>query len=125
MKNLMIFSIFITGWMLAVVAPAFAFYTPYPPVLSQAIDILPNGFDTIVVGDETFYYSKGVFYKKLVLDDKYTIVSPPIGAVVFSIPEGYQYMLIDGENYYVYQGVYYKRLLDGYKVTYPPVAGGI
>ena len=95
--------------------------SPYPQVLSSPLEDLPRGFITINVGYETYYYSKGVFYQKIMRDQTYVAVPPPIGAVVFTIPQGYQLMLIDGVSYYEYQGVYYKRVLEGYKVIYPPV----
>jgi len=95
-------------------------YSPYPPVLSPAIDILPQGFVTINVGDETYYYYQGIFYQMIMRDQKYVVVPPPVGAVVFNIPKNYQYMFIDGASYYVYQGVYYKRTLEGYKIILPP-----
>lgn len=98
----------------------YAYSNPYPAVLSPAIDILPHGFVTINLDDETFYYCNGIFYQKIMHDQKYLVVPPPIGAMVFDIPAGYQYMLIDGTAYYVYQGVYYVRVLDGYKVVLPP-----
>jgi hypothetical protein len=72
-----------------------------------------------VVGDETFYYSNGIFYQKIVLDNKYTAVPPPIGAVVVSIPAGYEYMMAGDDQYYVYSNVYYKRVLEGFKVVAP------
>jgi len=95
--------------------------SPYPYVLSAPIDILPQGFVTTTVGDDTYYYCNGIFYQKIMRDQKYVIVPPPIGAVVFTIPQGYQLMLMGGVSYYEYQGVYYKRVLAGYKVIYPPV----
>jgi len=93
---------------------------PYPPALSPAIDNLPEGFNTIILGTETFYYFNGTFFQKIVRDAKYAVVSPPIGAVVFNLPEGHQYMLIDGRAFYVVGGVYYKKVLNGYKVILPP-----
>lgn len=93
---------------------------PYPQVLSPAIDNLPQGFNTILIGDETFYYSNGVFYQKIVRDAKYVVVPPPIGAVVFDLPVGYQYMFTNGKALYVSNGVYYKKVLEGYRVTFPP-----
>lgn len=101
--------------------PNQVYYPPYPYVLSQPIDNLPQGFITIGVGIETYYYCDGVFYQKVIREQKYVIVPPPIGAVVFNIPQGYQLMLIDGVTYYEYQGVFYKHVLDGYRVIYPPV----
>lgn len=95
--------------------------TPYPNALGQPIDILPQGYVTITVGDETYYYSQGVFFQKIMKDQKYLIVPPPIGAIVFSIPQGYQQILVNGMSFYEYQGVYYKQVLEGYKVIYPPV----
>lgn len=94
---------------------------PYPYVQSTPINNLPYGAITIGVGQETYYYCKGVFYQKVIREQTYVIVPPPIGAVVFTIPQGYQLMLIDGASYYVFEGVFYKHVLDGYKVIYPPV----
>jgi len=93
----------------------------YPQVLSQPIDILPSGTITLIVGPETYYYANGVFFQKVILEQKYVMVPPPIGAVVFHLPLGYKLMLIDGITFYEYQGVFYKRVLDGYKVIYPLV----
>lgn len=126
MKNILAF-IFI--WVAGSITQAHAqllqgpgeLYSPYPHVLGQPIDILPHGFITINVEDETYYYCNGIFYQKVILEQKYTVVPPPIGAVVFTIPQGYQLMLIDGVSYYEYEGVYYKRVLEGYKVIFPPV----
>jgi len=98
----------------------YPYSSPYPSVVSQAIDILPPGFITITVDDETYYYCRGIFYQRIMRDQKYVVVPPPIGAIVFTIPQGYQYMFIDGISYYVYEGVYYVRVLDGYKVISPP-----
>jgi len=129
MKNILVLTVLAFIWGAAVTPQAHAqllqgpnnFYSPYPPVLSHPIDILPQGFITIRVGDETYYYSNGFFYQKVIRDQQYVVVPPPIGGVVFSIPQGYQLMLINDMSYYVYQGVYYKRVLEGYKVIYPPV----
>lgn len=129
----MVYLGFIVVWTIVCPLPARAFYlqqsiefsqpnhSPYPYVLSQPINILPQGFVTINVGDDTFYYCNGVFYQRIMRDQKYVIVPPPIGAVVFNIPQGYELMFMDGLTYYEYQGVYYKRTLAGYKVIYPPV----
>jgi len=117
-------AVFFPLLILAAATPGRAFYPKefaYPPVLSQALDALPDGFITIGAGYETFYYSKGVFYQKIVIDNKYTVVPPPVGAVIFCVPRGYQYLFLDGTSYYVYRGVYYKRVLEGYEVIYPPV----
>ena len=96
-------------------------FTPYPYVLSRPIDNLPQGFITITVGYDSYYYANGFFYQKIMRDQKYVMVPPPIGAVVITIPQGYDLMLINGASYYEYKDVYYKRVLEGYRVTYPPV----
>ncbi len=95
--------------------------SPYPPVLGTAIDNLPEGAATVRVGHEIFYYFNGIFYRKIMLDQKYIVVSPPVGAVVSKIPQGYQYLSIHGKYYYEHQGIYYKRVFHGYKVINPPV----
>jgi hypothetical protein len=131
MKNIPVLLVFVFTWVMGGVQAYAQFlqapsepYSPYPHVLSQPIDILPHGFITINVGYETYYYCNGIFYQKIMRDQKYVIVPPPIGAVVFTIPQGYQLMLIDGISYYEYQEVYYKRVLEGFKVISPPVIEG-
>ncbi|MDE2028197.1 MAG: hypothetical protein KGK03_03215 [Candidatus Omnitrophica bacterium] len=99
-----------------------AYASPYPPVLSPALERLPPGAVTVNAGNVIFYYAHGVFYQKVMLDQKYVIVPPPIGAVVYAIPPGWAYVFIDGISYYVSGGVYYERRLEGYRVAYPPVA---
>lgn len=96
-------------------------YTAYSLTFSRPLETLPSGFVTINVGDETFYYSNGIFYQKIIRDQKYAVAPAPVGAVVFRIPKGYQYVMMDGKAYYMYKGVYYKRVLEGYKVIYPPL----
>jgi hypothetical protein len=132
MKNLWVFLFFLIIWGLAGAKDGYAVisqqqyegyssYPPYPYVLSQPIAVLPERAITISVGDETYYYSHGSFYKMVERIQKYILVPAPIGAVVFKIPKGYQLMVIDGVSYYQYGGVFYKRVLDGYRVIYPPV----
>jgi hypothetical protein len=121
MKNILVILFFLIIWGLAGVKDSYSSLPPYPFVLSAPVAILPQGAITIGVGDETYYYSHGSFYKMVELIQEYVLVPPPIGAVIFTIPQGYQLMLIDGESYYQYGGVFYKRVLDGYRVIYPPV----
>jgi hypothetical protein len=92
----------------------------YPYVLSQPIAVLPSGFLTIVAGDAIYYYNKGIFFQKDIIDQQYVVVPPPIGAVIYRIPQGYQLMIIRGIPYYEYGGVFYKRVLEGYQVINPP-----
>ena len=120
MKNISVIWIIFFIWVMVGAKSADAFYSPYPDVLSQPIDILPQGFTTISMGDDTYYYCRGVFYQKTVMEQKYVIVPPPVGAIVSDIPVGYELMLINGMIYYEYQGVYYKRVLEGYGVIFPP-----
>jgi len=132
MKKISILLAFILCWLWGGGTPSKAFYvqqsvelsspyySPYPPILGPAIDILPKGFVTVNVGEETFYYCNGIFYQKVMRDQKYVVTPPPIGAVVFDLPKDYQYLYINGTSFYEYKGVYYKRVLDGYKVIYPP-----
>jgi len=123
MKKILLFLIF--GWMIGILPlhasaqEAFQPY-PYPPQVSTGVENLPQGFNTIILGDEIFYYYDGTFYRKVIVDDKYIRVSPPIGAVVRDLPSAYQYMYINGRAYYVSGGVYYGKVLNGYRVIFPP-----
>ena len=132
MINKMIFLIIAAVGLLTAAADAsmmqegndsYAMNSPYPYILSQPLDNLPEGFctlGTIGMGREIYYYSNGAFYQKLNLLQQYIVVPPPIGAIVDTIPQGYQLMLIDGRTLYEDQGIYYRRVLEGYKVIFPP-----
>ncbi len=93
----------------------------YPRQLAQPLDILPEGFNTVVAGNSIFYYGNGVFYQRIMLEQKYVQVPPPIGIVVTSIPDDYQLMVLG--RYYVYEshGIFYVRVLEGYRVIPPPI----
>jgi hypothetical protein len=124
MKNMPLLLVLLALQLLGTAKEGHAYFPkddPYPPVLSPAIDRLPEGSITIIAGDETFYYFKGIFYQKIIRDNEYTVVPPPVGAVVFSIPQGYQYMLIDGMAFYMYRGIFYRRVLEGFEVIFPPI----
>ena len=104
-------------------AEGYSMTPPYPYILSHPIENLPQGYVTIGtlgMGQDTYYYSDGAFYQKVIRDQVYIVVPPPIGAVVYNIPQGYGLMLIDGILLYEFQGVFYKRILDGFKVVCPP-----
>ena len=126
MKKILVFLFFVLVWIVVGVEASHAssndsyYLSPYPNLFSQLIANLPQGSITITVGQETYYYGNGIFFQKVIREQKYIIVPPPIGAVVFSIPQDYQIMLMNGMSFYENHGIYYKRVIEGFKVIYPP-----
>lgn len=95
--------------------------SPYPPVMSRPLDLLPVGFDTIATADATFYYSHGNFFQKSMFLQKYIQIAPPVGIIVRSIPDGYSFMIDPyGRYLYEYNNVFYVRTIDGYMVVGQP-----
>ena len=90
----------------------------YSDVYPDPIVVVPNGFETIMVDGQTYYYSEGVFYQQI--GDQLVAIQPVFGAVVDSIPQDYQIVMADGEHYLVTGGVYYQRVDQGFEVVAPP-----
>ena len=90
----------------------------YSDVDPDPIVIVPNGFETIMVDGQTYYYSEGVFYQKI--GDQLVAIQPVFGAVVDSIPQDYQIVMADGTHYLFTKGVFYQRVDQGFEVVAPP-----
>jgi hypothetical protein len=84
--------------------------------------VLPRTTIKIVLGRRPFFYDRGVFYRRRLLD--YVVVPAPIGAVVREVPEECEKVVINGVTYLNYDGVYYKSGPSGYTVVSIPIANG-
>lgn len=89
---------------------------PYADVDSPFV--VPDGFETVMVNGETFYYNQGVFYQQV--GDQLTAIPAVLGAVVDNIPEDYQIVMADGVHYLFTGGVYYQRVDQGFEVVEAP-----
>jgi hypothetical protein len=83
---------------------------------------VPEGFETLEVNGQTFYYYGGAFYQYI--EGQLTVIPAVLGAVVDAIPQDYQIVMADGVNYCVWGGVYYQRLMEGFQVVEPPTPLG-
>jgi hypothetical protein len=92
---------------------------PYSDVDTSSFNV-PDGFETVVVDGQTYFYSEGVFYQQMA--GQLVAVAPVPGAVVDSIPEDYQIVMADGVHYLFTGGVYYQRVDQGFEVVEPPVS---
>ncbi|MBF0504313.1 MAG: hypothetical protein HQL14_04325 [Candidatus Omnitrophica bacterium] len=90
------------------------------PHYGYRIHYLPEGYFTIWVAGERYYYDDGLYYSN-VGHGEYVLVAPPMGAVVTAIPSDFQPVIINGRPYYANNGVYYVRTRHGYKVVSQPV----
>jgi hypothetical protein len=100
-------------------------YYEHPAVVLPYADVdsgfvVPDGYETIMVNGETFYYDQGIFYSQV--GDQLTAIPPVLGAVVDYIPQDYQIIMVDGAHYLFTGGVYYQRVDQGFEVAQPPVS---
>jgi len=96
---------------------------PFPYADVSDVDstfTVPDGFETVMVNGETFYYNQGIFYQQV--GEQLTAIPAVLGAVVDSIPQDYQIVMVDGDHYLVTGGVYYQRVDQGFEVVQPPAS---
>jgi hypothetical protein len=79
---------------------------------------LPNGYASVYVGPNHYYYHHGVFYHPG--PHGYYVVHAPYGCVVPVLPPHYVSAYYGGVPYYTYGGVYYQSAPGGYVVVNPP-----
>jgi hypothetical protein len=85
------------------------------------VSYLPDGYETTMVGNDTFYYYAGAFY--VAIDQGYQVVPAPVGAVVTQIPVGAVDQQINGEDILVYNNVYYAPISQDGEDAYEVVQG--
>lgn len=87
--------------------------------IGAVVSSLPDGYETVQVGDDYFYYFGGTFY--IGLDQGFQVVNAPPGAIVMDIPDGATQQNINGEIYLVYNNTYYEPVSfngqDAYQVV--------
>jgi hypothetical protein len=94
-------------------------YTVVPPPIGAIVPNLPQGYETTMVGNDTFYYYGGAFY----VDNGqgYQVVAAPPGAVITQLPVGAVEQAVNGDMYMVYNNVYYQPISqdgqDAYEVV--------
>jgi hypothetical protein len=95
-------------------------YTAIPPPVGAIVNTIPDGYETVQVGDDYFYYYAGTFY---IGTDQggYQVVTAPLGAVVTDIPDGAAEQDINGQSYLIYNNTYYQPVSqngqDAYEVV--------
>lgn len=103
------------------------FYEPYnsgyrviPPPPGVYVPSIPNGFQQVMVGDDTYYYYGGAFFVRN--GTNYEVAAAPAGAVIYNLPEGAQQVTVDNYTYLQYNDTYYLPIqingVDAYEVTY-------
>ncbi|MDQ8195833.1 DUF6515 family protein [Coraliomargarita sp. SDUM461004] len=90
------------------------------PVIGAFVGIQPpSGSISIQVGNFSFRYNNGVYYKHT--KHGYVVTKAPRGAVIHSLPPGHTRVVNKGYVYYCYNNVYYRQAPNGYIVVEPPV----
>lgn len=86
--------------------------------VGTAIDVLPHGYVSVVVGSMPYYYHHGVFYRPY--RRGYVVVPAPIGAVIMFSPPGVVVM-VENDPFHYYRGVFYAPRGGRYVVVRPPI----
>lgn len=101
--------------------PANGGYDVVPAPIGAVVGSLPDGYETTMVGNDTFYYFGGAFYVQT--DQGYQVVAAPPGAVITQLPTGAVDQQINGQDLLVYNNVYYSPISengqDAYEVVTP------
>jgi hypothetical protein len=101
--------------------PANGGYDVVPAPIGAVVGSLPDGYETTMVGNDTFYYFGGAFY--VATDQGYQVVAAPPGAVITQLPTGAVDQQINGQDLLVYNNVYYSPISengqDAYEVVTP------
>ncbi len=87
--------------------------------LGTAIDVLPHGYVSVVVGTMPYYYHHGVFYRPY--RRGYVVVPAPIGATLIGPPPGSVLVMVENDPFRYYRGVFYAPRADRYVVVRPPI----
>ena len=88
-------------------------YTVVEAPVGATVNIIPEGYQTIVVNETTNnYYYGGTYYEKS--DEGYTVVPPTAGTVVDELPEGGEEVRIGEITYVRFGEIYYQPIeVDG------------
>ena len=94
-------------------------YLAVPPPIGALVGYLPDGFETLQVGDMIYYYFGGAFYVRE--GSSFRVVPAPQGAIIYQLPEGATEQLVNGDYYYLFNNVYYLPISqngqDAYEVV--------
>lgn len=79
----------------------------------------PKGSVEIRVGNFSFRYNNGTFYKHT--KHGYVVTKAPRGAIIHTLPPGCSRVVVGGYVYYSSNNVYYRQAPNGYIVVEEPV----
>lgn len=85
----------------------------------HTLNNLPESAVEIKVGETTFHYFKGIFFRQI--PGRYIVVPAPFGAIVDELPDGHGPAVIDGDadTYKYYFGTFFAAEGDKWKVVQP------
>ena len=77
----------------------------------------PAGYVRFLYGEETFYYSEGVYYKKK--PHGYVLVKLRAGFQVVILPRGYRVIRDGHATFYNFNNVRYRKINDFFVFVWP------
>jgi hypothetical protein len=87
--------------------------------VGTAVDILPHGYVTVMVGTMPYYYHRGVFYRPY--RRGFVVVPAPLGAWIVEPPPGHVVVMVENDPFRYYRGVFYQPRDGRYVVVRPPI----
>jgi len=92
-------------------------YVVIAPPVDASVAELPPGTETVVLGDNYYYYAGGAFYVQQA-DGTYIVVAPPIGVTVSTLPPDASAISINGVTCYQADGGCYQPIMANGAVAY-------
>ena len=83
-------------------------------VSAFSLNRLPVGYVRFLHGDETFYYSEGVYYQKR--SHGFVLAKPRVGFRVATLPRGYRIIRDGNARFYDFNNVRYRKV-DGFFIV--------
>ncbi len=85
------------------------------------IRALPPTHTTVVVANQPYHYSSGVFYQEAPNGGGYVTVAAPLGAIVPVLPPGATVVTVGPQSYFYLGGAYYQPQGTAFVVVAPPI----
>jgi hypothetical protein len=87
--------------------------------IGTALDVLPHGYVSVMVGTTPYYYHRGIFYRPY--RRGFVVVPAPIGVWVPGPPPGAVIVLVENDPFHYYRGTFYAPRDGRYVVVRPPI----
>ena len=89
--------------------------------MGAEIEELPEGYETLYLGETPYYYYHGTYYRYHPDRQVYVVIKVPPGLELRTMPYGYETVMVGGTKHFLYRGVYYRPVMRGGVTVYKVV----